>query len=173
MPKKPQAVVILRDQANRTPLDTLAANAALQVEGGHATGMLNGFLMKKVRALIALQVVDAEDLIIVGMARGGATVTEIKTAIEMQQLDRSRQDQANVRVVLFETLEQLYAGPVVAGGQQMLLAEVEVSLGGGKGIPFDEGEGWQWFVYNWGNGAQVAGAIISIDATYYGAWLGN
>ncbi len=151
-------------------LGTLAAVTAVSILAQHGTGILNAYLMKKVHARIWAEETDSNDMFLVGMARGGASVTEIKSAIEISQLDRSKKNQASVRDVLMESLTLL--GPGNDGGGT-LNKDLNVSLGGGNGIPFDEGEGWQWFVYNIGQNAFVAGSFVGIDATYFGAWLGN
>ncbi len=162
-------VEILRDQstAGGTALSTLAQGIALVVASQQSTGMLAPFLMKRVLADIWLLSPDAVDIITVGMARGDATITEIKAAMELTQLERDMQSQANVRVVLWETVRTL-AARVSADNDH---ARVEVSLGGGGGIPFEEGDGWQWFAYNSGANDQVAGAFVYVDATYYGVFL--
>lgn len=169
-----QSVVILKDTVsgggNGFALGTLANVTALVFESTHGTGMLNAYLMKRVQASLTIVTADANDgPFVIGMARGGATVTEIKAAIEMAQLDRSRQQQADVRVVLHETLRMAH---FPTSGNEANIQVIQESLGGGKGIPFDEGEGWQWFIYNLGP-AQIAGAFVFLEASYWGAWLGN
>ncbi len=170
MPHK-EGVVILRDQAKQAAVGTLATGIAAVVSNTHATGLLNAFLMKKVKAKLWLDAPDAGDTLLVGIARGGATVTEIKTAIEDSTLDRDRKGQAQIRDVLFETIDVL--AEMITATEEHLFVSMEVSVGGGNGIPFDEGEGWQWFMYNAGANDQVAGALINLDVTYWGAWLGN
>ncbi len=145
----------------------LAAGVALDIETAHGNGMLADFLMKKVKAECVLMTPDASDVLVIGMARGDATIAEIKVALEQTQLERDMSDQANARKVLHETLRVLsepsggFTDPV----------QIEVSLGGGKGIPFEKGDGWKWFVYNLGANDQVAGAFLHIYGTYYGVWL--
>ncbi len=145
----------------------LTANVALAGGTDYATGLLASFLMKKVEFSHFLETPDAEDLLIIGMARGDATITEIKTAIEKKQVERSKKDQANTRDILWETVRHISAN---SAADSMAIHQV-VSLGGGKGIPFEEGDGWQWFIYNKGLNDQVAGAFVRSNATYYGVWL--
>ncbi len=162
-------VEILRDQTalGGAALATLATGVAVAVINASGTGLLADFLMKRVVADICPITFDSMDIITVGMARGDATVTEIKAAIELTQLERDMQDQANVRVVLWETVRTVFDNGDINPQPQ----RVEVSLGGGQGIPFERGDGWQWFCYNGGANDQVAGAFLFIDATYYGVWL--
>ncbi len=148
-------------------LATLQAGVAVVIENAHSTAMLESFLMKRVEATFVLQTPDVDDHIIIGMSRGDATVAEIKAAIELTQLERDLQDQANARVVLHETKRMLTGNDGVVGDK----VHLKVSLGGGKGIPFDDGDGWAWFAYNAGSNDQVAGAFIGGNGTYYGVWL--
>ncbi len=157
-------VEILKDLSTQA-IGTLAQGVALAINVTHATGLLADFLMKRVTAEVLINDFDSLDTLIVGMARGDATVTEIKAAIELTQLERDLQSQANVRVVLHETVR------FVAESGTDNKAMIEASLGGGKGIPFEKGDGWQWFAYNHGANDQVAGAIALLQATYYGVWL--
>ncbi len=147
-------------------LGTLAQGIVMDIETAHGTGLLVSFLMKKVIAEIVLDTPDSGDIIRVGMARGDATITEIKTALELTQLERDQQDQANVRVVLFETMRLLAE---TSGGTRPL--RIEQSLGGGLGIPFEDGDGWKWFGYNAGANDFVSGAMLFICGHYYGVWL--
>ncbi len=146
---------------------TLAQGIAADLETAQSTGLLNAFLMKRVNATALMDTPDVSDTIIVGMARGDATVTEIKAAIELAQVERDAQDQANARVVLHETKRYLFASTTVDTN----IVHIDASLGGGKGIPFDEGDGWKWFMYNDGANDQVAGMTVRIMGTYYGVWL--
>lgn len=157
------AVEILKDTANGTALSTLADDTVLSVESGHGTGMLQSFLCKKVSASISISGLAADQPVIVGMARGEANVTQIKTAITQSQLERDAKDQAEIRDVLHETLR------VVDSLHNNV--EITVSLGGGKGIPFEDGDGWQWFVYNFSGGSLTTGAKFHGNTTYYGVFL--
>ncbi len=158
-------VEILKDTTRGVALGTILTATALSVESGHGTGLLHSFLMKKVMANVGIRAGTIGELIIVGLARGDASVGEIKAAMEAVQLERDIVTQASNRVVLYETLRILNLDP----SQQPM--HYEVSLGGGKGIPFEDGDGWQWFVYNVGSATLTTGALISMDATYYGVWL--
>ncbi len=172
MPDKKQSVVILRDQIENVAIATLAVKVAVAVDTAHGTGLQNAFLMKKIRAIIWVDDMDVSDAILVGIARGSATITDIKSALENNNVDRNKKQQAAMRDVLFETLTILTA-PTGGSDTGQAYHLLEVSVGGGKGIPFDEGEGWQWFAYNMGANNQVAGALLNADVTYWGAWLGN
>ncbi len=172
MPHK-EAVVILKTFRAEEAIGTLAKADALIVNNDQGVTMLNAFLMKKVKATCWIDDMDASDMLIVGMARGKATVANIKSAMELNQLDRGKKDQANVRDILHETLRLIWLPVPIATARGRQMVEIEVSLGGGKGIPFDEEEGWTWFVWNAGANDQVGGAFFFMEATYWGAWLGS
>ncbi len=161
-------VEIISDVDVATALGTLATQTAIVMDTSHATALLQSFLMKKVRAHVRSKgATTDDDGILVGMARGDATITEIKAALETVQLERDMQTQANRRVVLFETLMYLRG----SGDGVTQFAEREVSLGGGNGIPFEDGDGWQWFAYNYSDGNLTTGQSLHLHATIYGVWL--
>ncbi len=145
----------------------LAVSTAAQANAEHSTGLKSAFLAKHLKLFVVLEDPDALDTLIFGMARGIASVTEIKNAIEMVTLDRDEQDQADVREVLHETVTRLTCG--TAGDSVQM--EIDVSLGGGKGIPFSKDRGWQLFVYNAGANDQVAGSIIRWNGYLTGVWM--
>ena len=160
-------VEILVDTAASVAIGTLGGSTALQWEGEKSTALKQSFLMKKVRASIAIAGLSVNEPILFGMARGDATVAQIKTALTQNQLERDAKDQAAVRDVLHETVRVGMHG----NGDGNFVLNYEVSLGGGKGIPFEDGDGWQWFVFNLRTGAMTTGATISAGLAYYGVWL--
>lgn len=162
-------VEIIVESVDAFGLATLVSKTAVVVQSDHSTGLLQSFLMKKVRVAMVLKTPDAGDAIILGMARGDATVTEIKTALETIQLERDLQQQANVRMVIHE-LTRAFPGLESANGGVRVL-NYEVSIGGGKGIPFEDGDGWKWFCYNLDDGDLIAGSEVMGQNTIYGVWL--
>ena len=162
-------VEILTDSVDAFGLGTLASKTALVVQSDHGTALLKSFLMKKFIANLALKTPDAGDVIIVGLARGDATVTEIANALQATQFERDLQTQANRRMVLMESLRIFHGTDTANGGMRAL--HYEVSVGGGKGIPFEDGDGWQWFVYNPDDGSLAAGSEIMGIVVYFGVWL--
>ncbi len=150
-------------------LSTLNLVTALQIHAAHATGLLRSFLMKKIQYNVHLKAVTSgEGHLIFGMARGDASVTEIKAALENAQLEDDRKTQAAKRDVLFETVRSFVMDGTGVNG---MLVETISGLGGGNGIPFEEGDGWQTFVYNPDDGALTTGAQILGVVSYWGVWL--
>ncbi len=165
-------IQILAEKASQA-LGTLSGNVALAVATGHGTGLLRSFLMKKVKlhaCLVEGLTAKEGNGLIVGMARGDASVGEIKAALEDIQLEDDRKTQAAKRDVLHEAIWSLdwenFDGTAVATSDPSM-----VSLGGGNGIPFEEGDGWQWFVYKVNTGNLTTGSTLAIHATYWGIWL--
>ncbi len=159
------SVQILKDTTRGVDLSTLATATALSIESGHGTGLLQSFLMKKVSANVGFKGGVAGEMVIIGMARGDVSVGEIKAAMEPIQLERNKKTQAANKDVLHETLRIVNLDPTQAP------MHYEVSIGGGKGIPFEDGDGWLWFAYNVTSATLTTGALFSLDATYYGVWL--
>ncbi len=161
-------VDILSDSSAANSLGALTTLTALVIETGHATGLLRAFLMKKVKARITtVGRTIGDEALLVGMARGGASITEIKAALEDVQLQEDLAIQGAKREVIHETLALMTR----SGDGTTEEAEFMVSLGGGKGIPFGEGVGWQWFAYNLGDGSLTTGSKMHMHATYWGIWL--
>ncbi len=161
-------VEIIVEAANGVALGALGSSTALIIDSTHATALLTSFLMKKVRAMV--KVVGAavgDEALVCGMARGDVTVGQILTALTGAQLERDNVGQAQRRVVAHETVTPL----VPNGDGTTMTAIIEASLGGGKGIPFEDGDGWQWFVYNAGSGALTTGSTAILLGTYWGVWL--
>ncbi len=168
---KKQEVQILTDTATGAAVGALAANIAVQVEGAHSTGLLQSYLMKKVKASFVIEGLTSGEgnHLIAGIARGDASIAEIQTAITGTQLERDRVSQAQKRVVLHETLTALPVSAIL--DTRTMTMEIEISLGGGRGIPFEEGDGWQWFVINIDDSTITTGATFALRATYWGIWL--
>ncbi len=165
-----QEVQILVESLAGTTLGQVDAGEAVITVNVHGTGLLQSYLMKKVRASIVVTGITAPegDHMVVGMARGDASVSEIATAIRQTQLERDRVSQAQRRIVLHETLTLL---KVSGNIDNRLVAEIDMSLGGGRGIPFEDGDGWAWFIFNVHDDVVATGGNMSVQATYWGIWL--
>ncbi len=169
--KGTEGIQILIEQEVNVALLTLASRTALAIATDHATALNEAFLMKKVRMILNLRAITAGQAgrLLIGMARGTVSVTSIKSAMENNIFERNKKEQAIKRDVLFETLT-----PVTwesFDGINAIYDSGMISLGGGKGIPFDDDLGWQWFVWNVSSGALATGSICDFHATYWGIWL--
>lgn len=156
-------VSIITEVVN-TSLGALAGQTALKVGSDHETAMTRAFLAKSVRMQMHWKGATAgEGPLLIGLAQGTASVTKIKSAIE-------------------DTL--LRDDPAVTGSKKDVLHEStvlittdnpredrEVSLGGGKGIPFHEDLGFQVFAYDVSSGGLTTGSSVRGIATIKGVWL--
>ncbi len=158
------AVEIMPIRARQVALSTLATSTAQILNSAAITA---AFLAKHLRGQWVLEASDAFDYILVGISRGDATVAEIKTALEQNLTERDAPDSAASRQVLWETVRTLYTNVNVDDP----MVEIDVTLGGGKGIPFDRDDGWALFAYNAGNNNQVAGALLSFHGYFTGVFL--
>lgn len=167
------SVVIIPEQDGDVH-GALAAQTALQVVNQYAgANLTRTFLMKKARVTYAIKALTNDENIVIGMARGTATVTQIKDALE-EDIDPESSDylekQGSVRMVIWESIRQVMQNAEGNGGP--VCDSYEFQLGGGRGIPFQENEGWQWFVYNPTTGsALTTGSSSRFQNVYYGAWL--
>lgn len=156
-------VEIMPYQVRDYAVGTLAAQVAATITTKTIT---DAFLAKHFRGTWVLMTPDANDILVVGLARGDTTVAEIKTAMEMSRLERDESNSIAAKQVLWETVKLLTE---TSGGFSPV--NIDVTLGGGKGIPFDADDGYQMFVYNLGANDQVAGALIYFEGYLTGVWL--
>ncbi len=157
-------VVILPDNQPTFGLSTLAAQTALKVQQYHETNMKRAFLVKHVKGGFSILGLTAtQGPVLLFMARGNRSTTQIKTAIENAQLGPDQENQAQVRDVLWET--------VMMFTSLVEVIHLDVTIGGGKGIPFNEAEGWAWYAYNLDTGALTTGATVHFETAVSGVWL--
>ncbi len=168
--KGTEGIQIISMQEVNVSLGTLASRTALKVLSDHESGLKEPFLMKKVRIqCIGTGFTAGEgDRIIIGIARGGASVTQIKAALEDNLFERNKKGQAAKRDVLFETLT---APMRLTAATTVFFDSGEISLGGGKGIPFDEDGGWQIFAHNFSSSALTTGSALAFLGHAWGVWL--
>ncbi len=162
------AIVIIPLRVQESALGTLGAQTSADLEAAHDTEMLSSFLAKRARVdIMVAGLTDQEGPLYVMMTRGEATQAEIASAIQTGIVRRDDVQQGEIRRVLWETARML--APIGDGGTKAAV-HIDVSLGGGKGIPFDEGQGWNWSVFN--SGAQLTtGAAVSLFGSLMGVWL--
>ncbi len=155
-------------------LGTLAARTALALDTDF-NAITNTFLMKRYRVMIYAEgLTSAEGPICVGIARGDATVAEIATAM----LANNRNGPSDTTGMLTQDSAWVVAQNSIImatlGGSVLSHREFSsewMPVGGSKGIPWQEGSGWQLFVFNLDNAALGSGAIIKGIVQYQGVWL--
>ncbi len=158
---------------NSDALGTLAANTSIKLNG--FDGFTRGFLCKKVMYAIAHTATATNDNVIIGLAQGTATVAEITTALSAMNI--SNPNDASNRIILdqwkvvwFETIRMMH--PDATGAGNAVLNE-SFSVGGGRGIPWNEDDGIQVFAYNPSTSALTTGAVIDGIVVFQGVWFND
>ncbi len=150
-------------------LSTLASNTALIVSGNYGSGLKRAFLMKHLKAYIAINDLNASDAILVGFAMGTMSVSEIRDAFIREIPDPNEfgnwVDIINKRGVYWQTLAILTA--------EENAVNMDVKIGGKNGIPLTPGEGIQFFAYNTTTDALTTGSELNGVYLLQGAWLGD
>ncbi len=158
---------------NSDALGALAADTALVLNSTFGSGLTQSFLIKQVLMMFAINGLTADESVIMGLANGSATVTEILAALTQNITnpdDASSPPVAAQRIIiLWETL-RVFTG--VGGGGKATINE-KISLGGGKGIPVKEATGMAIFAYNPSTGALTTGAVVNGLITLRGVWLND
>ncbi len=169
--KRTSGIQIISEQEVNISQGTLASRTALDLITDHATALKEPFLMKKVRMQVLWNTVTPVNMfrVVIGMARGDASITAIKAALEDNLFERNLKGQAAKRDVMFETITPVTIRSFddVTG----LFDTGMISLGGGKGIPFDEEIGWKWFSFNRSAGALTTGSTMDVLGNAWGIWL--
>ncbi len=153
-------------------MSTLANLTALLVSSAYNGTITKTFLMKRYHYMMRLIGLTASDdvMLLVGIARGTLTVAEIATAIVQQTVnpeDPITSDDQSIRSrILWQSLRLLRT---VGDGTVMDLDEF-IHIGARGGIPFNETEGWNTFVFNIG-GTMATGATLFDFSIAEGVWL--
>ncbi len=156
-------------------LSTLAGRTAIILNTNVSTTIQNAFLMKRIRYLLQMvgRTTDDDGPLVVGLAKGDATIAEIATAmIEHNTIGPSDTTETltedNAWVVYQNTVVPfLYRG----GNSTGQIPPGWMDIEGRKGIPALEDQGFQLFVYNAGSGALSTGVSINGICQVQGVWL--
>ncbi len=161
-------VEILTEQISQA-LSTLGSLVALKVGADYDNSELTSrsFLVKKLLINIGIKGVTAGDEgMLFGMCSGELSVGAIKSAMDAIILSKDPAETGIALRVYWETIRMI---PHLESGNMPLY--YEVSLGGGKGIPQQVDQGWQWFVYNISGVALQTGSTVKGQVVTYGVWL--
>ncbi len=161
-------------RVDNVALLTLAAKTALLINGS-LQSIKSTFLMKRIRHFLQLTGRTADDNgpIIVGCARGDASVSEINAALTEfnptgpEDVTQSLTEDS-AWVVFHNTIVPL----VPKADQTFAMSDPQwMSFGGKNGIPALEDVGMQVFVYNSGSSALTTGSLIEGNSWLQGVWL--
>ncbi len=160
-----------------TNLSTLASLTALQISDDYAgTNLKKDFLLKTLRCSYMSKVMEADETVLVGFARGDMTVAEIATALGNFLADpESFQQWDNFVIALgiFWQTIRIVSGNAVSGTPVAAMKGIneDIQIGGGKGIPLEAGAGIQMFVFNPSGGALTTGAQVQGLYSLVGVFL--
>ncbi len=157
-------IVIQTDRLTDAVIGTLASVTAVIVDSTFSTGMLQNFLLKKVRCNLVLELIGATEGVLMGYCAGDLTIAQIATIFGTPELGPSEGDEGALnRKIYWETVRIVEAlNPKY---------EIDQSLGGGKGIPTFEGVGYQMFAFNPTGGSYAATIVTSGSQAQYGVWI--
>ncbi len=167
------SLVHQNDPVEDIALGTLAARTALQIANDF-TAVSATFLMKRVRYLVHLEGITADEgPFCVALAQGDVSAAEASQGVTEGNIagpnDRTQvlqqQDSWNI---IQDSLELIGEDANTTAAQSSGQWHV---LGGGKGIPFPEGVGWQAVVISLDNAALTTGGVIKGVIQYQGVWL--
>ncbi len=155
---------------------TLAANTALILN--QQTAFTRSYLVKQVQYNVGYNVVTGPSSVILGLANGTATITEIAAALNTLVIDPDDGSSpallAQKSIIWWETLRFMGNDSVGNGaaGQSVSLNE-RISIGGGKGIPIIEDNGILVFVWNPTASTLSTASLMAGLIILKGVWLND
>ncbi len=160
---------------NALALDTLGGRTALIVNSAF-NGITATFLMFRLRYFLqyVARTADDDGPLLVGVARGDATLAEIQNAL--LEANTAGPGDTSQMLTQDETWS-VYQNTVTvfnrSGGDptERFVDTAWIGFGGKNGIPAIEGTGFQLFVFNAGSGALATGSSINGLVQVQGRWL--
>ncbi len=182
MPAK--GLQILHHSVVNATVGSLASLASLAIDGADYAGsnLTAGFLIKKLQGMVIVEGLSSaasnDDIPILCLVDGDADVSESAAAMVVEQPDPAVDtliDQATVRRirgVLMPTLIQQNENDANAADVTLIydLSKMDLPRGG---IPFSEGKGWTWHIFNFTGAAFTTGGTAHFWARYFGVWLSD
>ncbi len=142
---------------------------AVKIESAREATLSRAFLGKHLVLELVLDAPDSLDTLLIAMAQGLFTVAQLAAAVTSNAQRDDPVEENIAKRVLWETMVLMANDDGSGTGSKN--RRIDVSLGGGKGIPFAEDRGWQIFVMNVGVNDQVAGTTIIGHGYMSGVWL--
>ncbi len=155
---------------NETDSGTLAAVTAVLADINFIN-LGRAFLLKSYRVMGHALVANLSDKAVFGLAYGDATIAQIAAAMSVtenntQDAQAYRIDQANVRVVI-----DFMALPAVETVGALGAINWDVKLPK-AGLPCNEGDGFQTFIWNPDGGSAFSnGPVVLATSRIQGVWL--
>lgn len=182
MPTK--GIQILHHHNSNTSLGTLAAASSIQIDGGtYADSALQaGFLMKTIDGWAGIEFsadgATPDDFPLLVLAYGDKTSGEVGSALVLEEPDPTSDhliNQATVRAIVSVTGPSMvvhHENDANNANQTYHFDLSKIRLPK-QGLPFPEGVGWNWLIFNPTASAFTTGAIAHIWAKYMGVWLSD
>lgn len=155
---------------------TLGANSAAQLEA-IVSGIGKPFLVKKLRIQAYVsQATGHNPVLCVG--REQATAAEIATALATQNVDPEGDatyvtTQAARQNVWWETVRISHVNSGTGYEDDHVILDLDISVGGGKGLPIQEGDGIAIYCYNPQTASFTTAVSLIGVASVMGVWLND
>ncbi len=159
---------------NEFLIGALAAATATNV--ARKAPFTSGFMCTRLEYDIAVQGLSNDDQLMFVLAYDLPSVTDIKASIELDQLGRldNLDAQASMRHVIKSLGMVTGSQTASAYTSKNTTLKGEIKLGGGRGLPFPEGDGISVYAYNLDEAAAVTtGSGGWVFMRMYGSWLGD
>lgn len=182
MPQK--GIQILHHSSLNVTVGALASVTAIAADGSEYAGasLTAGFLMKKIEGHYIVEgsspAAEPDDIPLLCLVYGDSDASEVAAALVTEQPNPavdSLIDQATVRrIVIARGPDQTTHSENDANPASNLLQwDLSKFVLPGKGMPFPEGQGWAWFLFNFTGGAFTDGGVGQLWARYKGVWLSD
>ncbi len=164
--KHPASGIVTLPDAIRTAVNALGQDTAFILTTAYATVLTRDFLCKKIRTQLRFEDGGRQDTFIIGFCRGDMTVAQILSALVTELPDPERytdwQNYAELNGVFWETLKMITGEDITGQDASSVLSSWNdtISLGGGKGIPFEAGHGVQMFIFNASGQTAASGSVV-------------
>ncbi len=180
----PSGIQILHHHKSATSIGTLGAANAIAIGDGAYQGsaLTAGFLLKKLRGWAGIEFsadgATPDDFPLLVLAYGDKSGSEVNAAMVLEEPNPASDhlvNQATVRAIVD------VIGPDIVVHHEndannanqsyhFDLSRVELPK---KGMPFPEGVGWEWHIFNPTSSSFTTGGIAHIWAKYMGVWLSD
>lgn len=146
-----------------TSLGTLAATTALSCTG--APALTEDFRVTKLDYWMAVDGLAGGERILVGMADGELSISEIEEALESGPIDR------NDNAVLEQSHRPVWPLEILQGTSTVVEGKTVAQGSVTPRWTFGDADSWEWWVYNLESGALTTGADLKIFTKWFGVWV--
>ncbi len=168
--------LVILPENSKTSLGAIASEGAIEgssVYGGaSAPTQAANFLMKRIRMNVGWVAAVNNETIVIALVQGTMSAGEFDNvftraaiaADNFESPDFTGENDSQMKQVCWETVRLLQ-------GDMTVPLWLDISLANGKGIPFQQGTGWHWVVFNMANSSLTTGSSFELFGAYYGVWF--